>query len=96
MLISCRYCDAEFTPSMSKPGYWDVCHRCTEIELAANPDLEPEPLVAGPSIDEAGTFDQIGPASRMPRSVMIRHALAETMEQREDHPTQMRTSKRRK
>ena len=63
--ITCRNCDEEFSPSMGKPGYYDVCARCTERELADNPALEPEPLRAGPSIDEAGTFVEVVPASKL-------------------------------
>ena len=60
--LTCRYCDEEFTPQANKSGYYDVCQRCTARQLALDPDLEPEPLRAGVSIDESGTFDEIVPA----------------------------------
>lgn len=59
--IPCRYCEDDFRPCYDKPGWYDVCPRCTEKELNEQPELEPEPLVAGISEDEAGTFSQIVP-----------------------------------
>ena len=60
--ITCRYCDEEFSPQIAKRGYYDVCERCTARQLALDPELEM--LRAGPSIDEAGTFVEIVPASK--------------------------------
>lgn len=62
--LTCRYCDEEFTPQIGKQGYYDVCDRCTARQLALDPDIEPEPLRAGPSIDESGTFVEVVPASK--------------------------------
>lgn len=63
--LNCRYCDEEFAPSIAKPGYYDVCPRCTAAQLRENPELEPEPLRAGLSTDESGTFEEIAPASKV-------------------------------
>jgi hypothetical protein len=94
--ITCRNCDEEFTPTLGKPGYYDVCARCTERELAENPGLEPEPLRAGPSIDESGTFDEIAPASHVKTYAHLGNALADTMAQKEDRVSNARIGGRRK
>ena len=62
--LTCRYCDEEFTPQIDKQGYYDVCERCTRRQLTLDPDIEPELLKAGTSIDEAGTFVELVVASK--------------------------------
>lgn len=93
--IACRYCEDEFTPSLGKPGYYDVCVRCTERELAENPGLEPEPLRAGPSIDEAGTFAEVMPASKLASRSTNMVMRAFTTEQLDDAATPMRATRAR-